>query len=95
MTNNPTPDGVGTTDEANDPTAVITGLAGIAVAILVAGTLLDRFAGIEAAYMVTRIVAAPIIIVALVVGVRRHAGRALIWPAVLLVLVVATSIAEL
>ena len=95
MTNNPTPDGVGTKDEANDPKAAITGLTSIAITVLVAGALLDRFAGVDAAYIVTRILAAPIILVALVIGIRRHAGSALILPAVLLVLVVATFVAEL
>lgn len=95
MTNNPTPDGVGTTEDASSSRAAITGLTSIAIAVLVAGTLLDRFAGIGAAYVVTRILAAPIIIIALVIGIRRRAGSALILPAILLAVVSATFVAEL
>ena len=95
MTNNPTPEGVGTKDEPNDPKAAITGLTSIAIALLVAGTLLDRFGGVDAAYLLTRILAAPIIITTLVIGIRRRAGRALILPAILLALVAATFVAEL
>ena len=95
MTNNPTPDGVGTKDKASDPNAVITDLTTVALAVLVAGSLLDRFAGVDAAYILTRILAAPIIIITLVMGIRRRAGRALIWPAILLALVAANFVAEL
>ena len=95
MTNSPTPDGVDTKDNASDPKAVITGLTSIAVAVLVAGSLLDRFAEVDAAYMVTRILAAPIIMIALVIGIRRRVGRALILPAILLAVVAATFVAEL
>ena len=95
MTNNPTPDGVGTKDNVNDPRALITGLTSIAVAVLVAGTLLDRFAGVDAAYLVTRILAAPIIITALVIGIQRRTWSALILPTILLTLVAAIFVAEL
>ena len=94
MTSNPTPDGVGTKGNVNDPKAAITGLTSIALTILVAGALLDRFAGIDAAYIITRILAAPIILIALVMGIRRRVGRALILPVILLVLVAATFVAE-
>jgi hypothetical protein len=95
MTNVPTSEGTDTKDEANDPSAVVTRVNLIALAILVAGSLLDRFAGVDSAYLISRAVAAPILVVALVLGVRRRAGRALIWPSILLALVATTLVIDL
>jgi hypothetical protein len=95
MTNSATPEGLDTKDDANGPKVTTAGVTTIALAVLVAGSLLERFAGVDGAYIISRFLAAPIILVALVIGIRRRAGRALIWPAVLAVLIAATFVAEL
>ncbi|MEU4387612.1 hypothetical protein [Promicromonospora sp. NPDC023805] len=94
MTNSATPEGLDTKDDTNGPRVTTAGVTTVALAVLVAGSLLERFAGVDSAYIGSRIVAAPIILVALAIGIRRRTGRALIWPAILLVLVAATFVAE-
>jgi hypothetical protein len=95
MTNDPTPEGVDTKTSASDRSTPVTAMTSIALAVLVAGSLIDHFAGVDGAYLASRAVAAPVLVVALAIGIRRRAGRALIWPAILLALAVATAVAEL
>lgn len=95
MTNSAAPEGLETKDDANGPKVTTAGMTTVALAVLVLGSLLERFAGVDSAYIVSRVVAAPIILVALVIGIRRRTGRALIWPSILLALVAATFVAEL
>ncbi|MDR7382776.1 hypothetical protein [Promicromonospora iranensis] len=95
MTNDPTPEGVDTKTSASDRSTPVTVITSIALAILVAGSLIDHFAGVDGAYLVSRVVAAPVLVVALVIGIRRRTGRALIWPAILLAVAVAASVSEL
>ena len=95
MTNSATPEGLDTKDDANGPKVTTAGVTTIALAVLVTGSLLDRFAGVDGAYIISRFLAAPIILLALGIGIRRRAGRALIWPAILLALVASTFAFEL
>lgn len=95
MTNDPTPGSADTKDRANDRSTAVTGVTSIALAIMVAGSLVDHFAGVDGAYLVSRVVAGPVLVVALVIGIRRRTGRALIWPAILLALVAGALVAEL
>lgn len=66
-------------------------LTSLAVVILVIGTVLDRVADLDMVYVITRLVALPVLVAALVVGVRARAGLfTILLPGALLALVVAT-----
>lgn len=61
------------------------GLTGFALIVLAVGFALDRMAGLEAGYLVTRILALPLLLAAVVVALRKGARASAILPAVLLV----------
>ena len=68
--------------------ALARGLTGFALVVLAVGLALDRFADLDAAYLVTRILALPLLLAAVIVAARRGAATSAILPAVLLVLLV-------
>ncbi|MBE1877879.1 hypothetical protein [Myceligenerans pegani] len=59
----------------------ITNMIALAGAVLILGVLLDRFAGMEPAYAVGRIVSVPLLVTAIVLAARRRTWPALIVPA--------------
>ena len=68
-------------------------LTSVGVAALLVGSVLDRFVGIEVAYVVSRAIALVPLACAVYVGVRGGVGvRSLLLPGVLLVLVVVSFV---
>ncbi|GAB3158144.1 hypothetical protein GCM10027059_02360 [Myceligenerans halotolerans] len=68
----------------------VTNMIALAGAVLITGVLLDRFAELDPAYAISRIVSMPFLVAAIVVAARRRAWPALILPAVALALVATT-----
>jgi hypothetical protein len=68
----------------------VTNLVALVGAVLIIGTLLDRFAELEPASAVARAVSAPLLVTAIVVGARRRRWPSLIVPTIALALVAAT-----
>lgn len=76
-----------------EPTGEIltaTNMIALAGAVLITGVLLDRFAEMEAAYAIGRIVSVPFLVAAIVVGARRRAWLTLILPTAALALIAST-----
>jgi hypothetical protein len=75
----------GTVQEAEDGKALARGLTGLALVVLAVGFAIDRLADLEAGYMVTRILALPLLLAAVVMALRRGARTSAILPAILFV----------
>lgn len=68
----------------------VTNMVALAGAVLIIGTLLERFAGMDPAYTVSRAVSVPLLVTAVVVGARRRNWASLILPTIGLALVATT-----
>ncbi|RPF23379.1 hypothetical protein [Myceligenerans xiligouense] len=68
----------------------VTNMISLAGAVLIIGLLLERFAGMDPAYAVGRVVSVPLLVTAVVVGARRGSWLSLVLPTIGLALVVST-----
>lgn len=68
----------------------VTNMVALAGAVLIIGTLLDRFAGMDPASAVARIASVPFLVTAIVVGARHRRWPSLILPTIALAFVTST-----
>lgn len=72
---------------SDDRGTAATVLTTCAVVVMIAGSLLSWLADLETVYLVTRIVALPLLLAAVVMALRRGARTSAIVPGVLVVLI--------
>ncbi|MBL0886684.1 hypothetical protein [Myceligenerans indicum] len=75
---------------AKDELLTVTNMIALAGAVLLIGVLLENFAGMEPAYAVGRVVSMPLLVLAVVAGVRRRIWPSLILPVAALAAITAT-----
>ncbi|MBO0608210.1 hypothetical protein [Myceligenerans salitolerans] len=68
----------------------VTNMIALAGAVLITGLLLARFAGMEPAYVVSRVVCVPLLVTGIVVAARRRNWLSLVLPTAGLAVVVST-----